>query len=450
MRNGIVVVVEGVSTGLVGAYGSNTAVTPALDRLAAHGLVLDQCFVDSLHLRKQLQSLWTGRHAAQEPNLDWSMWRQLVASGFEACLITDCEVTAKFAEQLGCPRVTLVKVDEPTEPAEDWTECGLMQVFVSAVEELSETESNRVIWIHSRGLRWPWDAPVDLRERFIDPEDPLPPSEACVPDIVITDQTDPDEIIGWGQVAAAQVAVIDQAIDILISTIESRADASDWAWMVVSPGGVPLGEHGRVGWGQPSLHGEELSCLAIVQPAIGNASGPDEAKVAPGRSDPPTQIAPSKSDPPSQVAPDATSGARPPGSRRAELCQLPDLLITFLDSLELDVSSLNCACWGRSMLRLGSFSAPYAWPAQFQAAFVEHSNDQWLRTPAWSARFFESQASELYVKPDDRWEICDVASRRLDVVERLREIAQQFQDCLRNGSRVHLPKLEDELCNLLR
>lgn len=439
MRNGIVVVVEGVSTGLVGAYGSNTAVTPALDRLAAHGLVLDQCFVDSLHLRKQLQSLWTGRHAAQEPSLDWSMWHQLVASGFEACLITDCEVTAKFAEQLGCPRVTWVKVDEPTEPAEDWTECGLMQVFVSAVEELSETESNRVIWIHSRGLRWPWDAPVDLRERFIDPEDPLPPSDACVPDIVITDQTDPDEIIGWGQVAAAQVAVFDQAIDILISTIESRADASDWSWMVVSPGGVPLGEHGRLGWGQPSLHGEELSCLAIVQPAIGNAVGPDEAKVAPGMSAPPIA-----------VAPEAASGTRPPGSRRAELCQLPDLLMTFLDSLKLDVSSLNDACWGRSMLQLGSFSAPHGWPAELQAAFVEHLNEQWLRTPAWSARFCDGKPAELYVKPDDRWEICDVASRRLDVVERLREIAQQFQECLRNGNRAHLPKLEDELCNLLR
>ena len=263
MRNGVVLVVEGMSTGLVGAYGSNTAMTPALDRLAAHGLVLDQCFVDSLDLRKQLHSMWTGRHAAQEPSSQWSMWQQLVSSGYEVCLITDCAVTAEVAEQLGCPRVTFVEVDESTQPAEDWTECGLMRVFVAAVEELSEPESNRVVWIHSRGLRLAWDAPIELRERFIDPDDPEPPSEACVPNFWITHETDPDEIIGWGQVAAAQVAVVDQAIDILMSTIESRADANDWSWMVVSPGGVPLGEHDRVGWGNPDLHGEEIGCLAI-------------------------------------------------------------------------------------------------------------------------------------------------------------------------------------------
>jgi hypothetical protein len=417
MRNGIVVVVEGVSTGLVGAYGSNTAVTPALDRLAAHGLVLDQCFVDSLDLRKQLRSLWTGRHAAQEPSSSWSMWQQLIASGYEACLITDCAVTAEVAEELGCPRVTLVEVDESTEPAEDWTECALMRLFVSAVEELSETESNRVVWIHSRGLRLTWDAPIELRERFIDPEDPLPPSKACVPDIVITDETDPDEVIGWGQVAAAQVAVVDQAIDILMSTIESREDANDWSWMVVSPGGVPLGEHNRVGWGKPELHGEELACLAIIRAAV--------------------------------LPIVRETGLQAPGSRRAELCQLPDLLMTFLDSLEVKLFAADL-WWGQSMLRLGPFSAPLEWPAHFQSAYIDNLEEQWIRTPAWSATFREYKPPQLFVKPNDRWEISDVSSRRIDLVELLREIASEFEACLNTGQRVQLPKLDDELCNLLR
>ena len=413
MRSGIVVVVEGVNTGLVGAYGTNTAITPALDRLAAHGLVLDQCYVDSLHLRQQLHSLWTGRHAAQEPCSKWTMWQQLVASGYEACLITDCSVTAKVAEQLGCPRVTLVEVDEPLEPALDWTECALMQVFVAAVEELSEPESNRVVWIHSRGLRLAWDAPIELRERFTDPEDPDPPSSACVPKILVTDETDPDEVIGWGQVAAAQVAVVDQAIDILISTVEERADANEWSWMVVSPGGVPLGEHGRVGWGNPDLHGEEISCLAIIRAAVND------------------------------------TGLRAPGSRRAELCQLPDVLMSFLDSLEIDLAGADWQ-WGQSMLRLGPFSAPIGWPSQLQSAYIVHQAEHWVRTPAWSLTIRDDKPPQLFVKPDDRWEVSDVSSRRSDIVERLRDIASEFQECLNTGQRSQLPKLEDELCNLLR
>ncbi len=433
MRSGIVLVVEGVSTGLVGAYGSNTAVTPAIDRLASTGLVLDQCFVDSLDLRKQLRSLWTGRHAGQERDSQWSMWHQLISSGFDACLITDCSITAEVAEELGCPRVILLETDDPTEPVDDWTECGLMQVFVAAVDELSEPESHRVVWIHSRGLRRGWDAPIDLRERFIDPEDPAPPSMACVPDIAITDETDPDEVIGWGQVAAAQVAVIDQAIDILMSTIESRDDANDWSWMVLSLGGVPLGEHGRVGWGQPALHGEEVTCLAIVQAA-------DEA--ADEATDEATDEAKGETA-------DRVQDRRAPGSRRAELCQLPDLLMTFLDSIELNALEANSS-WGKSMLRLGPFSAPIGWPTLFQSAYIADLSQHWIRTPAWSAKFRESGLPELFVKPDDRWEISDVSSRRLDVVERLREIIGEFQQCLRDGNRVHLPKLDDELCNLLR
>ncbi len=411
MRNGIVIVVEGVNTGLVGAYGTNTAVTPSLDRLAAHGLVLDQCFVDSFNPRKQLHSLWTGRHAVEDRDEpEWTMWKQLMTSGYEAVLITDCPVAARVAEELGCPRVILVEVDTPEQAAEDWTECVLTNVFIAAVEELSESESNRLVWIHSRGLRHAWDAPLELRERFIDPEDPLPPSEACVPAITITDDTDPDEIIGWAQVAAAQVAVVDHGIDILMNTIESREDSNDWAWMVISPGGVPLGEHGRVGWGTPETHGEEINCLAIVQARVD----------------------------------------QPIGSRRAELCQLPDLLITFLDALDIALPTHE-QLWGRSLLQLGPFSAPSQWPAAFQSACIFDDIEQpWIRTPAWSVNGFTDNLPQLFVKPDDRWEVSDVSSRRLDIVERLQQIATEFHKCASSGKRQELPALEDELCNLIR
>ncbi len=413
MRNGIVISIEGVNTGLVGAYGTNTAITPALDRLAAHGLVFDQCFVDSLDARGQLHSLWTGQHAMRGAAMDervdtWTLWGQLVASGYEVCLITDCPVAAKLAEQLGCSRVTFVEVDTPTEAAENWTECAVMRVFVAAVEELAEELANQLIWIHSRGLKHAWDVPLEMRANFIDPEDPDPPSEASVPNFFVSEDTDPDEIIGWAQVAAAQVAVIDQGIDVLISAVEAREDADNWIWLVVSPGGVPLGEHGRVGWGSPQLYAEEVSCLAIVK----------------------------------------ANPLQPIGIRRAELCQLPDLPLTLLDALEIQLPETT---WGRSLLRLGPFSAPTQWPATFQSACILSSASAlWIRTPAWSVSISADQRSQLFVKPDDRWEISDVSTRRQDVVERLTHVASEFQKCVFENTREQLPTLEDELCNLLR
>lgn len=267
-----------------------------------------------------------------------------------------------------------------------------------------------MIWVHSRGLRHVWDAPIEMRQRFTDPEDPPPPSDACVPEIVIDKNTDPDEVVGWSQVAAAQVAVVDRALEILLTTIEGRSDANSWSSMLLSLGGVPLGEHGRLGWGDPQMHGEEMSCLAIVRPAEWLALG----------------------------------------QRRAELCQLPDIMPTWLEAMEIH-TPLPTTGWGRSLLGMGPFTAPFQWPAYFQLAFAVHSTGaHWIRTPAWSSLLQSDEKRELYVKPDDRWEMSDVASRRRDVVEQMQELANTFVRCLASNRREDLPQLADELCNLIR
>lgn len=408
MRSAIIVVVEGLNSGLVGAYGSNTAVTPAIDGLASRSLILDQCFADSLDRESQLRSLWTSRHAAQIQLRDWSLWHHWQKNGQPARLLTDCPRVAEIAEELGCDQVELFEVAPSTEPASDWTECTVAQLFAAAATTIAQATSE-VVWIHSRGLRHVWDAPLDLREKFIDPEDPLPPSEACVPSIAIDEGTNPDEVVGWGQVAAAQVAVIDQALDILIQEVASRPDAHEFSWMFVSPCGVPLGEHGQIGWGRSQLHGEELSSVAMIRRA----------------------------------------GDPPIGNRRAELCQLPDLAATLVDLLCDD--PIPSHVWGRSLLELTETSQPQNWPAVFQQAFVtDPALGTWLRTPAWSWLYELNQIDKLFVKPDDRWEVSDIASRRVDVTERLRELAKLFSIALEQNTRSELPVLEQELCNLLR
>lgn len=409
MRCGIVISVEGLNTGLVGAYGTNTAVTPTLDLLAARGLVLDQCFVDSLDRRQHLISLWCGRHACQPGSSSTSLWSELDTGGYDACLITDCSEAAELAEYMGCSRVLLVNVQQNAEAADDWTACGLMEVFVAAIDELESEGGLKFVWIHSRGLRHVWDAPLELRCKFVDPEDPDPPSQACCPRIEIDDTTDPDEVTGWGQVAAAQVAVVDQALEVILSTVQQRSDADDWSWLILSLGGVPLGEHGRIGWHEPRLYGEEVSCLAIFCPSL----------------------------------------QTPVGQRRAELCQLPDLNATLVAILEIDVQRAS-SVWGRNLLKLDNFALPIQWDGEFQTAYIQSSTgSRWLRTPAWSG-ILDGETAQLFVKPDDRWEVSDVASRRPDVVDRLRELAASFERCLASEQRCQLPRLEEELCNLLR
>lgn len=427
-------VIEGLGTGLVGAYGSSTASTPTLDRMAAQGLVLDQCFVDSQAISRQLRSLWTGSHALQTDSLPWNLWHSYAArwkdsadssngSDSSARLLTDSRQVAELAGQLGCPQVTLIEADQqPQQPASDTAHCAVVELLATAASELASGPPG-LVWIHSRGLQQAWDAPLDMRAQFADPDDPEPPHEVDAPQIDVDASTDPDFVVGWGQVAAAQTAVIDEAIAAVREAVAQRADAAAWSWLFTSLGGVPLGEHGRLGWGRPQLVGSELQTATIIVPA----------------------------------------GALPVGLRRPELFQLPDIAATLARLLHIDVPS---NVWGRDALALGAAQSPDRWAHELRLAMVADSQQCWLRSPAWAAVLENletdvaqagqaemhnaSPGDKLFVKPEDRWEVSQIADRRRDVLAIHRELAEQFMAAAQRGERSSLPALHDDLLNLLR
>jgi arylsulfatase A-like enzyme len=56
-----------------------------------------------------------------------------------------------------------------------------------------------------------------------------------------------------------------------------------------------------------------------------------------------------------------------------------------------------------------------------------------IRTPGWFLRMPEDALPELYVKPDDRWEMNEVANRCEPVVEELVAAWDQFATICRSG-----------------
>lgn len=327
-----------------------------------------------------------------------------------AMLITDCATTAQTAEQMGCSHVILLELQQATQPAEDSSECQMMALVSEAANLIQDFEPDVappvvLVWIHSRGLRQPWDAPLALRQQFTDPDDPDPPDQVHPPSMKITTETDPDWIVGWGQAAAAQVAVIDQAIGFLHDFL-SRSSQT-WSWCLIGLGGMPLGEHGWLGWGEPQLYGEELQVPVIVVPH------------------PPLPV----------------------GSRRAELCQLPDVAATIA---ELSGLTWPEPIWGHSQLNSSSIAPPTHWPPAQQTIGLVYGRQKWIRVPGWSLTFDDQNTTRLYVKPDDRWEVSEVSSRCADTVASLRALADKFLEVTQSGRREELPELSDDLCNLLR
>ncbi len=406
----VVIVVEGLGASMVGAYGSATFSTPAINRLAANGLLLDQCFLDSFSLEEQLQSLWTARHANGAKESGWNFWRALADRNVPAQLITDCEKVAEIATQFGCPEVALVDVPAVDQAAENSDECILMHVFATAIDILSNPDTDGVVWIHSRGLRHPWDAPLYIREAMIDPEDPAPPSETQLPEMSVDEDTDPDLIVGWGQVAAAQVAVLDEALDALEMALIDRESMDSWTWLLLSLGGIPLGEHGALGIAQQLGYNEEIAIPVIIRPAQ----------------------------------------PLPIGMRRSELCQLPDVLPTLLSAMEFGADFPD-SVWGRSLWDLQPPARSIAWKSEFTTAWFASDTMTWIRTPAWSAmRIHADDVMHLYVKPDDRWEVNDVAGLREDVLQELWTLLPAIEQATGSGQRHQLPQFDEFLTSMIR
>ena len=68
-----------------------------------------------------------------------------------------------------------------------------------------------------------------------------------------------------------------------------------------------------------------------------------------------------------------------------------------------------------------------------------------IRTPAWFLR--ANLDPELFAKPDDRWEINNVASRCQEVVECLQDALTEYELTLPAGRISDLPPLGDVLLN---
>lgn len=515
-----VVVIEGLATSLIGVYGSNIGRTPTWDKLASRGVTLDQCFVDSLDLMEQLESLWTGQHALCSSVLRQEapgLWGELESNQIPGRVITDCERVAEYAERRGCRDVTYVPPSAAGEAASSVDECVALQLFFAAAEALRERDdaSPELTWIHSSGMRLPWDVPIEIRNTFVDPDDPEPPQSVGPPCFRIDETTDPDLVVGWGQVAAAQATIFDEGLAVLLAATENEscgtqqsqledawsakaAEATDAegeeasgpeqshepkelsaafsagpllnpadSLVLIGLGGLALGEHGFVGQLSTSngdgsaveeaerMHGELLSCAALLISG-GNWGGHSDGHVF------------------------------SPAVRRPEILQLADLGSTVRSMVGIESEA---ECWGKNIFGLGFPDSPIRWDQSVQLALVEDATVIWGRSPAWSLLISREEwehhrgqafaldeegllaAGEfatdsvvasgheradfdftlrLYVKPEDRWEVSDVADRRSDIAEELILSLLLYRKAIVRGERSALLPLSEGLLSLMR
>ena len=387
----LVITVDRLPAWMLAAYGATWVSTPALDTLASRGVVFDRVIATSPDPHGVLHDLGDQLFAA--------------TGGWPAAVVTDDPVVAAglVAATAGGPSasVRLVEATAKAEVEENDAQTNIARLVDAAIDVIV-AGTHRLVWCHIGSLAVAWDAPEPYRDRYIDPEDPPPPSGARVPGFAVDADTDPDRVVGMRQVFAGQITLLDsQLARLFAATRQGTGSEGAWAVLVVGVRGLPLGLHGWVGVGGRELpYGESIHLPAVFVDAAG------------------------------RMASQRYGGLVVP----ADLgCTLRDWMADATGSQAPSPAVDAVSPWrGRSLA--GLFEN---WSARVRDRVVVAGPDgAAIVTPAWHCLLAteptepdtprdHNHAVRLFAKPDDFFELADVANRCSDVVGPLGELLEQ-------------------------
>ena len=245
----IVIAIDGLRASALGAYGQTAYDTPAFDALTAESRTYE----------------WVYARTPDPKDFYAELASHLMAQA--SVLVTDnCEVTVPIRSCFGA--VVEIETPTPSEPAptvEDTTTAATWAALAEALVEANAAGS-QLVWLHTRGLYGPWDAPVALMESLIDEDDPEVTPDVTPPDLLTDDD---DERFAATCRYAAQVMALDACLGGLLDIVDGVYEGEDYRLIILGLRGFPLGEHGRIGGVDTRLFSEQQHApLLVREPGI--------------------------------------------------------------------------------------------------------------------------------------------------------------------------------------
>lgn len=400
----IVVVIDGLGARYLGPYGNTWIETPTFNRLAAESFLCEQCYADSPDLAVVYRSFWSGLHAASGLQSPPWLSQRLFQKGLPATLLTDDASLAEhpgaqdFAERIVVGHSAAESLSRQATAEDDISTTRFARLFAQAIDFLERSPGPFFLWIHSQGMRELWDAPQSLREQFRAEDDPPAMLGATPPQGRSTRAYDPDELLPWAQAYAAQVTLLDLCLEPYLDAVLAASRAAPLVHLLAAPRGFPLGEHNVVGLEGCSLY-EELLHVPLMVHFPGGAGA---------------------------------------AQRTQALVHPADVNATLLDLLDTLESEHPARCGASLAPLVENESAPWR---HCLVSMANGGSEKTVRTRYWSLVRTACQAAssrpesgdELYLKPDDRCDANEIASRRSQVVEDMRILLDEAVRAFEQG-----------------
>ncbi len=433
----LVISARGLHLGHLGCYGNEWVETPAFDRLAAEGVVFDGHLADRPDADGAYASWRGGRYClpapdgdAAPPNPAADLLHLLRQQGVRTALVRDVSrpTAPAFAEGWDASLVSDTG-DEGT-PME-----YALDAWQEALDGVADSE-NWLLWLELATPLPPWDVPEGYLVRYLldrdddeeeeeeeedeewvedegedeeqdEDEDEEPEEEIDVPEPIVDPAIgplDPDDdrtFLRLQRTCAGAVTYLDAGLGLMLEELQRRGLLDEVLLIVTGDHGFPLGEHGVVGPCRPWLHDELVHVPLLLR--------------WPGR--------------------------LPAGRRVAGLTQPVDLMPTLLDAFGVPPPVVH----GHNLLPLARGEVDRVRDYACSGLRMGESLEWALRSPEWAyllpLRGDPARAPRLYVKPDDRWEVNDVAQHHLELCERLAEVLRVFVEATRRPGPLRPPEL---------
>ncbi len=474
--NVIIVVCNSLHLGFLGAYGNAWIETPNLDRLAVESTVFDHHFPENLTTLPTRRSWWTGRYGFADADAGWTPLRSderilpdlLWDKGVRTALISDVPLLREaglgygrgFDDVIwvrgagydplvpaGDPRAGVIRLgDEPglrlpedDDPNQElwkkrWEQFLRNRAVLRTDDEenttVARTVRSAIDWLERRGresdpfLLWldlfsphgPWDPPQPYRDQYatVEPDE----FEAGEEGDLIDEGSDADQEIDIEEVSvlidvpagavgdvlseaelfrlrrtyAGTVTLVDHWLGELFDALRRMGRMDDTLLVFTSDQGEPLGEHGYVRRFRPWLY-EELIHTPLYLRLPGGKYG---------------------------------------GGRHQALVQTVDLLPTVLAALDVQPGG-ELPLHGHNLLPLirgeQSKVRDYACLGMDVEEFAIRTHHWHLIVPVVTDPD-EPRSSELYRKPEDRWDQHNIIEQHPEVADGLELALRRFGEAL--------------------
>jgi arylsulfatase A-like enzyme len=412
----LVIVINRCQPAYLGCYGNDWLPTATLDRLAAESVVFDQHFAEAPQPRLARRSWHTGCYPLHRPlaprghGLAHGLWEAQV----DAALVGDERSPTRpsrfgqgWERQFWTRQARLEALEQESLLG------GTIQAAVEWLEEHRDRD-RWLLWLELSSLQLPWspaefddEATEGAEEAELEPWFDPPAGHVGTEIPAEAAERIPATYAGL-------VCGVDQWLGQLIEFLKEKGLYDDLLLIVTSDCGLPLGEHGLVGDARPWLH-EELVHLPLLMHLPGGAEA---------------------------------------GRRVQHLTQAVDLLPTLVEAFDLplpgpvDGKSLLPLARG-STTKIRDHACSFAWTGR-PGAWEEWS----LRTHQWylilPITADPPRSTQLYIKPEDRWEVNNVLSQHPEAAEHLELSLRRFHTAARTGRLNELPPLRDDVLKLVQ